>query len=303
MNFYLGILSYAGIYGMLAMSFTLVHGTAGMFTIAHAAFFGLGAYASAMLDKLLPPELMVLGMAFGTLFAATCAAAVAAIALRERGQYLMLVTFSVQIIFSVALLNLSFTGGDNGIGEVTPLQLGPWRVKGQIAAAVVVWALAGGMFVLLRYIERSNLGRALRAIREDEHAVEALGADVFSAKLFAFVASAALAGFAGAVFAHYSSYINPASFSFEAAILIVTMSVLGGQYSLSGALVGGVIVVWLPQLIGFIGIPSEKVAAVTQLIYAVIIIAVLFLRPSGIVGESIRRFAMPPAPPKLRSAP
>jgi branched-chain amino acid transport system permease protein len=304
MNFYLGILSYAGIYGMLAMSFTLVHGTAGMFTIAHAAFFGLGAYASAMLDKLLPPELMVLGMAFGTLVAGTCAVAVAAIALRERGQYLMLVTFSVQIIFSVALLNLSFTGGDNGIGEVALLQLGPWRVKGQIAAVLVVWALAGGMFVLLRYIERSNLGRALRAIREDEYAVEALGADVFSAKLFAFVVSAALAGFAGAVFAHYSSYINPASFSFEAAILIVTMSVLGGQYSLSGALAGAVIVIWLPQLIGFIGIASDKVAAVTQLIYAAIIIAVLFLRPSGIVGESIRRFPKrPAAAPKPTSAP
>ncbi len=298
MNFYLGILSYAGIYGILAMSFTLVHGTAGMFTIAHAAFFGLGAYASAMLDKLLPPELMLLGMLFGIAFAGACAAAVAAVALRERGQYLMLVTFSVQIIFSVALLNLPFTGGDNGIGEIVALQLGPLRIKGQIAATVAVWVLTALVYLVLRYVERSNLGRTLRAIREDEFAVEALGVNVFAAKLFAFVVSAGLAGFAGALFAHYSSYINPASFSFEAAILVVTISVLGGQYSLTGALVGAVIVTWLPQLIGFIGIQSEKVASVTQIIYAAIIIAVLFLRPSGIVAETIRRFQRPAGAPR-----
>jgi branched-chain amino acid transport system permease protein len=118
----------------------------------------------------------------------------------------------VQIIFAVALLNLPFTGGDNGIGEIVPLQLGPWRVKGPIPALVTIWVLVGLVFLLMRYIERSNLGRALRAIREDEYAVEALGADVFKAKLFAFVVSAALAGFGGAVFAHYSGFINPASF-------------------------------------------------------------------------------------------
>jgi branched-chain amino acid transport system permease protein len=294
MGFYLGILSYAGIYGILAMSFTLVHGTAGMFTIAQAAFFGLGAYGSAMLGKILPPEFMLLGVVFGTAFAGACAAAVALIALRERGQYLMLVTFSVQIIFAVALLNLPFTGGDNGIGEIVPLQLGPWRVKGPIPALVTIWVLVGMVFLLMRYIERSNLGRALRAIREDEYAVEALGADVFKAKLFAFVVSAALAGFAGAVFAHYSGYINPASFSFEAAILVVTISVLGGQYSLLGALIGALIVIWLPQVIGMIGVGSDKVAAITQLIYGAIIIAVLFLRPSGIVDEAVRRFAVRP---------
>jgi len=290
MNFYVSVISYVGIYGILAMSFTLVHGTAGMFTVAHAAFFGIGAYGTALLVPVLGPGWVPLGIVAGSLLASAFAVIVGFAALRERGQYLMLVTFSVQIIFSVAALNLPFTGGDNGIGSIPSLGIGGLTAKNPVAAMVVVLTLVVGVYVLLRYILRSSLGRLLRAIREDEYAVEALGANVFAAKMFAFVVSAGLAGFAGAVFAHHASYINPVSFSFEVAILIVTISVLGGQYSLLGALAGALIVVWLPYLIDFLGIESVKVSAITQLIYGLVLIVVLFIRPSGIVPEHLRSF-------------
>lgn len=293
MNFYLSVISYVGIYGILAMSFTLVHGTAGMFTVAHAAFFGIGAYGTALLVPALGAGWVPLGILAGSLLAAAFAVVVGFAALRERGQYLMLVTFSVQIIFSVAALNLPFTGGDNGIGSIPPLGIGGLNAKNPVAAMLVILALAATVYVLLRYIERSSLGRLLRAVREDEYAAEALGANVFAAKMFAFVVSAGLAGFAGAVFAHHASYINPVSFSFEVAILIVTISVLGGQYSLLGAMAGALIVVWLPYLINFLGIESVKVSAITQLIYGLVLIVVLFLRPSGIVPENLRGFAPP----------
>ncbi|MDF3072456.1 MAG: metal-dependent hydrolase [Alphaproteobacteria bacterium] len=296
MSFYVSVISYVGIYGILAMSFTLVHGTAGMFTVAHAAFFGIGAYGTALLTPLLGPGFVPVGIVAGSLLAAAFAAIIGLAALRERGQYLMLVTFSVQIIFSVAALNLPFTGGDNGIGGIAPLGIGGLTAKHPIAAMVVVLALVVAIYFLLRYIERSSLGRLLRAIREDEYAAEALGADVFAAKMFAFVASAGLAGFAGAVFAHHASYINPVSFSFEVAILIVTISVLGGQYSLLGAIVGALVVVWLPYVIDFLGIESVKVSAITQLIYGLVLIFVLFIRPSGMVPEQLRGFH-PPAQP------
>jgi branched-chain amino acid transport system permease protein len=290
MNFYLSVISYVGIYGILAMSFTLVHGTAGMFTVAHAAFFGIGAYGAALLAPVLGPGLVPVGIVAGSLLAAAFAAFVGVAALRERGQYLMLVTFSVQIIFSVAALNLPFTGGDNGIGGIPPLGIGGLTAKHPVAAMLVVLALVVCVYFLLRYLERSSLGRLLRAIREDEYAVEALGANVFAAKMFAFVVSAGLAGFAGAVFAHHASYINPVSFSFEVAILIVTISVLGGQYSLLGAMAGALVVVWLPYLIDFLGIESVKVSAITQLIYGLVLIVVLFVRPSGMVPEQLRGF-------------
>lgn len=293
MNFYLSVISYVGIYGILAMSFTLVHGTAGMFTVAHAAFFGIGAYGTALLVPALGAGWVPLGILAGSLLAAAFAVVVGFAALRERGQYLMLVTFSVQIIFSVAALNLPFTGGDNGIGSIPPLGIGGLNAKNPVAAMLVILALAAGVYALLRYIERSSLGRLLRAVREDEYAAEALGANVFAAKMFAFVVSAGLAGFAGAVFAHHASYINPVSFSFEVAILIVTISVLGGQYSLLGAMAGALIVVWLPYLINFLGIESVKVSAITQLIYGLVLIVVLFIRPSGIVPEHLRGFQPP----------
>lgn len=293
MNFYLSVISYVGIYGILAMSFTLVHGTAGMFTVAHAAFFGIGAYGTALLMPALGPGWVPVGIIAGSLLAAAFAGIIGIAALRERGQYLMLVTFSVQIIFSVAALNLPFTGGDNGIGGIPPLGIGGLTAKSPVAAMIVVLALAVAVYGLLRYIERSSLGRLLRAIREDEYAAEALGADVFAAKMFAFVVSAGLAGFAGAVFAHHASYINPVSFSFEVAILIVTISVLGGQYSLLGAMAGALIVVWLPYLIDFLGIENVKVSAITQLIYGLVLIVVLFIRPSGMVPDRLRGFRPP----------
>jgi branched-chain amino acid transport system permease protein len=291
MSFYIGVFSYVGIYSILAMSFTLVHGTAGMFSVAHAAFFGIGAYASAMAARWVGPELMLFGVLLGTLSPALCAYVIGLAALRERGQYLMLVTFSVQIIFSVALLNLPFTGGDNGIGEIAPLGIGPFVAKGAVTTLIVIWSLAMLSYFVMRYVDRSSLGRLLRAAREDELAAEALGANIFAAKMFAFVVSAGMAGFAGAIFAHYSSYISPASFSFEIAILIVTISVVGGQYSLLGAIAGAFAIVWLPYLIGFLDIDSVKVGAITQLIYGLIVIAVLFLRPSGIVLERPARYS------------
>lgn len=290
MSFYLGVFVFAGIYGILAMSFTLVHGMAGMFTVAQAVFFGVGAYGAALLGQVLPPSLMIFGVLAAILLAALLSIPIAVVALRERGQYMMLVTFSTQIIFSVTLLNVAALGGDNGIGGIPPLQIGGAVARDPVAALIVVYLLAGLVWLLLRYLEVSALGRLLRAIREDEFAAEALGANVWLAKFFAFVASAGLAGFAGALFAHYSGYINPASFSFEVAILVVTISVLGGQYSMLGAVLGALVIVWLPYLIGFLGIESMQIAAITQVIYGGLIVAVLYFRPSGMIVEHRARF-------------
>jgi len=290
MSFYIGVFVFAGIYGILAMSFTLVHGTAGMFTVAHAVFFGIGAYAAASIGHGLPPGFVLFDIIAAVIITVAVAVPVAVVALRERGQYMMLVTFSTQIVFSVALLNIAYFGGEDGLGGIQPLRIGNLIANGPIASLVVVYVLLILVYFLLRYIEHSALGRLLRAIREDELAAEAFGADVWGAKLIAFVASAGLAGFAGALFAHYSGYISPASFSFQIAILIVTISVLGGQYSMIGAALGAVVVIWMPYLIEMVGFQSVHVAALTQLLYGVLIIVILFLRPEGLVRERVKLY-------------
>jgi branched-chain amino acid transport system permease protein len=301
MDFYFGVFSFAAIYGILAMSYTLVHGVGGMFTVAHAVFFGVGAYAAALISQLLPPGLMVLDIVAATLVTLLAGAAIGLAALKQRGQYMMLITFSIQIIFSVFLVNTHALGGEDGISTIPPFRLGPLVLSGSLASMILLWVLTGLSFAFFRYLTRSDFGRTVRAIREDELAVEAVGVNVFRMKWLVFSLTAGVAGFAGALFAHLTQYISPNSFNFDAAILIVTISVLGGQFSYIGAVVGALIVMWLPILVGYLGIPGSQVAAIIQLIFGCTIIVMLYLRPAGIVGESAIRYADPePGAPRGR---
>lgn len=303
MDFYFGVFSFAAIYGILAMSYTLVHGVGGMFTVAHAVFFGVGAYAAALISQLLPPGLMVLDIVAAALVTGLVGAAIGLAALKQRGQYMMLITFSIQIIFSVFLINTHALGGEDGISTIPPFRFGPWVLGGSLASMILLWVLAGLTFAFFSYLTRSDFGRTVRAIREDELAVEAVGVNVFRMKWLVFSLTAGVAGFAGALFAHVTQYISPNSFNFDAAILIVTISVLGGQFSYIGAVVGSLIVMWLPILVGYLGIPGSQVAAIIQLIFGCTIIVMLYLRPAGIIGEAAVRYADPkPAPdvPQVR---
>lgn len=296
MDFYFGVLITCGIFAVLAMSYTLVHGTAGMFTVAHAVFFGIGAYASSLISLALPAGWMAMAVALAIAVTALIAVVVGLVALKGRGQGMMLITFSVQIVFTVVLVNTRAVGGEDGVSGVPPLGVGSLALPPGLPTVLFVWGVAVVMLALLHLMENSHFGRAIRAIREDEYAVEATGVNVFTLKLVTFVLSAAGAGLAGALFAHTSSFVSPSSFSFDTAIMLITMSVLGGQYSYIGAIAGAVAVTALPLLMAALGVPGTKVAALIQLALGVIIILTLYVRPVGLFAGRTFRFPRSQAP-------
>jgi branched-chain amino acid transport system permease protein len=254
--YYLRILTLCGINIILAVSLNLVNGMTGQFSIGHAGFMAVGGYGAAVLSMRglapllagltaagLPPAVthgavLLVATLAGGLLAALAGWAVGLPSLRLRGDYLAIVTLGFGEIIRVFILNIDAVGGARGLSGVPQYANLFW---------VLLWV---GIVIAVSYnLLGSTHGRALLAIREDEIAAEALGVDTTRYKVIAFVVSSFFAGVAGALFAHYDSYLNPASFTFLRSIEIITMVVLGGMGSIFGALVGAAVLVVLPQVL------------------------------------------------------
>jgi branched-chain amino acid transport system permease protein len=292
-SYFLRILMLCGINVILAVSLNLVNGFTGQFSIGHAGFMAIGGYTSAVLTmRVLPPAnaaLLAAGVpptiAHGaSLFVATITggllAAVAGLAvglpsLRLRGDYLAIVTLGFGEIIRVVILNVDAIGGARGLSGVPAYTNFFW-----VAFWVVV--VVGVSYNLLA----STHGRAMLSIREDEIAAEALGVPTTRYKVMAFVVSAFFAGVAGALYAHYDSYLNPASFTFLRSIEIIAMIVLGGMGSVSGAVMAAIALTVLPEAL-------RPVKEYRMVIYAILLIGLMITRPSGIMGTRELRLPWP----------
>ncbi len=283
-EYYLRILILCGINVILAVSLNLVNGLTGQFSIGHAGFMAIGAYASAVLTmRVLPPMLnalaatgipdpiaqgavLLVAVVAGGLLAALAGLAVGLPSLRLRGDYLAIVTLGFGEIIRVLILNIDAVGAARGLSGVpkytTIFWVGLW-----------MWVVIGASYNLLR----STHGRAMLAIREDEVAAEALGIDTTRYKVIAFVLSAFFAGVAGGLFAHYLEYLNPSSFTFIKSIEIITMVVLGGMGSVSGAVMAAVFLTVLPEAL-------RPVKDYRMVLYALLLIVLMITRPQGILG-------------------
>jgi branched-chain amino acid transport system permease protein len=209
--------------------------------------------------------LLVATLAGGSL-AAVAGLAVGLPSLRLRGDYLAIVTLGFGEIIRVVILNVDAIGGARGLSGVPAYTNFFW-----VALWVVV--VVGVSYNLLA----STHGRAMLAIREDEIAAESLGVPTTRYKVLAFVVSAFFAGVAGALYAHYDSYLNPASFTFLRSIEIIAMIVLGGMGSVSGAIMAAVALTVLPEAL-------RGVKEYRMVIYAMLLIVLMITRPSGIMG-------------------
>lgn len=285
MEYLLHILVFAGIYVILAASLDLLAGHTGLLSIAHAAFYGLGAYTSALLTvKAGAPFL--LGITAGMVVAGLLSLLVSLPSLRLVDDYFVIATFAFQVIlFSVFNNWNELTGGPTGIPgipqpSVIGLQItshGGFLVAVGLCAAlayVVVWRLSTGPF-----------GRVLHAIREDEVFAKSLGKNTVWSKVVVFAGSSALAALAGSLYAHYISYIDPTSFTVMESILIISMVIIGGAGSLWGPLIGAVVLVTLPELLRSVGLPSSVAANLRQIIYGGLLVVMMMLRPQGLVGR------------------
>lgn len=277
------ILTLIGIYVMLTLSLNLALGFTGLLNLGHIAFFGIGAYTSALLT--------LAGVPFPVAFLA--AGLVASIfgfllmlAVRNiTGDYLALVTLGFSfVVYSVLLNWTGLTRGPLGIPGIPKPSLGSVAVAGQGAYLVLVAAVAALTYLFLARLVRSRYGRVLAAVRDDALAASVLGKPVFRLQAHSMVLSSFIAGLAGSLLAHYLTYIDPSSFFLSEIILVLTMVMLGGLGSLRGSVLAAVIILVIPELLRFVGLPSAVIGPARQILYAVLLLGVLMVRPRGLFG-------------------
>ncbi|HEB96270.1 MAG TPA: branched-chain amino acid ABC transporter permease [Sedimenticola thiotaurini] len=234
---------------ILAVGLNLLMGYAGQISLGHAAFFGIGAYASAILTTRYgwnPWPAMSAGLALTGVLAFLVARPI----LRLKGHYLAMATLGLGIIVHIILVQTEgLTGGPDGLSDIPGLAIFGWAVDSDLRWYIVMAVTLLLVLWLALNIIASRSGRALRALHGSEIAAEMMGIDTTATKTGVFVIAALSASLAGSLFAHQQSFISPDSFSFFFSIELVTMVVLGGMASTFGAIFGAVVLTFLPELL------------------------------------------------------
>ncbi len=279
------LLVYLVINMILASSLNLINGITGQFSLGHAGFMAIGAYSSAFLSLWLnrhfglgenAPSLIFIVLALAAGASAGLAGYLVGLpSLRLKGDYLAVVTLGFSEIIRVVIINTNEIGGPRGFGGF----LAPQSFLFSFTHALF-WLVF--CYFLIQRLLKSNLGRSFLSVREDEIAAESLGVDTTKTKVRAFVISSFFAGVAGSLFAHFVAYLTPQTFSFAKTVDIIIMVVLGGMGSLEGCLIAAVIVTLLPEALR----PLQDLTGVDlrMLIYSLMLILVMILRPQGIYG-------------------
>ncbi len=273
------------IYGTLALSLNMVVGMAGLLSLAQAAFYGIGAYAAAI-------GMTELGLGYfstlllGMLANGILAFVVGKILSRFQGDYYAIVSAGLSVIvFSVLLNWKDLTNGPLGIFGIPKPEIGSFRLVSNFSYLVLCLAavaLSCGIYVLF---DRSSFGRTLKALREDEQLTRLQGYNTKHFKSIVFVVSAMMSGIAGAMFASYISFIDPSTFQLKEGIFLFTIIIVGGLSSAKGSIVGALILISLPEVLRFIGLPYETAAQLQQIIYGALLVLMMILRPQGLFGK------------------
>ena len=264
-------INHIGIAIILAVSLNLVNGLTGQFSIGHAGFMAVGGYVSAVMLMRGPQEdpyriFFVVAMLTGALAAALAGWLVGKPSLRLRGDYLAIVTLGFGEIIRVIIENTPFFGGAIGLSPI------PHR-----ADFAWIWAVAIVTILVAKRLRDSTHGRAFLSVREDEVAAEAMGIDTTGYKVRAFVISAFFAGVAGALSGAFEGNLAPQSFTFVRSFEVVAMVVLGGMGSITGATIAAAVLTILPEYL-------RAVANLRMVIYSIALIALMLLRPRGLLG-------------------
>ena len=282
--YYLNIAVFICIHGLVALGLGLLMGGAGQISLGHAGFYGLGAYASAILTTRWGVNPW-LAMGLGALATGLVAALVGMPTLRLRGHYLAMGTLGlgaiIQIVFNQAD---QITEGPSGITAIPYLSIAGLPLSTDHRFFFLVWPLLLGAMLLGGNLLDSRLGRALRALGENEGAAAAAGVDVPRAKLAVFVLSAVFASVAGSLYAHYLTYVSPSPFGFAFSIQLLVMVILGGEKSLWGPLVGAGVLTVLHQVLAGAAHQFPSFDGLETVAYGVILVLFLIFRPQGLAA-------------------
>lgn len=280
------VMVFVAIYGVLAIGMGMLMGHAGLFSLAHPTWFGLGAYVAGILAArgIVPPWI---GIIVSAVFVALISYIIGAPVLRLRGLYLACATFAILIIAQIAFAQLAgITGGHEGLLGIPPLSIGGFVFKTDLHYYFLSWALCIGCFWFCSNIFNSRIGRAIKSFRDSEVASKSMGVNIPKYKLQIFILTSVMASLAGSIFCFYLRFTMPGCFGFALLVELLIMIVIGGVGSLQGPLIGSFVILWLRELIQiYLGrVLPVMTAEVEAVFFGIIIILVLIFMPRGLAG-------------------
>lgn len=281
------ILVLFSINAILALTLNFIMGYAGIFSLAHAIFFGVGAYTAAFValnytDSLLLCMLAAMGVS------ATISMALALPALRVRGEYFVAASLGLQMI-GVTIFSewKSVTGGLGGMVGIPPPVLFGYTFTSTPDFLMLAAVILGGILIVTALLVHGSFGRSLMALRDSESAAQAYGNSVNAVKTLSVAVSAGLAALGGVLYAFYMSFVNVEVFTLDMSILLMAMVIIGGTGTLLGPVVGAAIVMALPAALTYVPyIPAAELGTIQQIIYGSAMVLLMMYRPGGLVGRS-----------------
>lgn len=295
MNYIFHLLIYLNIYIMLALSLNLVVGYLGRLNLAHAAFFGIGAYAYALVTLKLGAGFLpaaVIAMVLGAVFSLSLSLP----SWRFKGDMFVIITLAVQFLVHGIIHNWSSTGAT--VGTWRNLTNGPFGISGipkpaifsiQLDTIGTILALSSILMVACTFVifrlTRSPWGRLLKCLRDDELALRGLGKGIRLIKVQAFAISCAMAALSGAIYSSYVTYVDPTTASLDESILLLSMICIGGLGNFRGPIVGAIILILIPEALRLTPLPSTIAPNARLMAYGLLMVLLVHFRPQGIAGE------------------
>jgi branched-chain amino acid transport system permease protein len=285
-SYYKGIITFALINIILAVSLNLIVGFTGQLCLGHAGFMSIGAYISALISQKAGMPFIV-SIIIGAIIASIFAALIGYPTLKLTGDYFAITTLAFGEIIRIIIMNINVVGGARGLTGVP--------IKTTFSVAFIFMIIS---IIVIKNIINSSQGRAMLSVRENEIAAESMGINAFKYKMMAFVIAAFFAGLAGGLYSHYAGYIKPDSFDFNKSIDYLTFVVFGGMGSLSGSVIAATVLTFLPELLRGLG-------DFRMIIYPLALILLMIFRPEGLLGDkevslNIIKKILPDKKPKER---
>lgn len=264
------------IYTILAQSLSLVAGYSGQISLAHAGFYGIGAYTTALLSVNYGVSVL-LTLPLAMILSGLIAWVVAKVAVKTIDDYYIIITLGIQVvIFSLMNNWQELTRGPLGIPGIPSIQILGFSFDEKWTFLLLSVGFVALVWGVLHHLSSSPFGRILRALSQDEVYTKSLGKNVYNAKIVSFVISGMLASIAGVLYAHYISYIDPTSFTIDESIFILSIVIIGGMRNLKHIFRATIFLVLLPEALRFVGMPSSVAANMRQVFYGLALILVVY---------------------------
>ena len=265
-SYYKGIITFALINIILAVSLNLIVGFTGQLCLGHAGFMSIGAYMSALITQKAGIP-FIASIFIAAIISCIFAALIGYPTLKLTGDYFAITTLAFGEIIRIIIMNVDVVGGARGFTGI------PIKTTFSVAFAFMVLSI-----IVIKNIINSSQGRAMLSVRENEIAAESMGINAFKYKMMAFIIAAFFAGLAGGLYAHYAGYIKPDSFDFNKSIDYLTFVVFGGMGSLSGSVIAATVLTFLPELLRGMG-------DFRMILYPLALIILMIFRPEGLLGD------------------